>query len=539
VNTLTFDYVIVGSGLAGTAAAYWLSQHGDVALISKEPPMKSNSFAAQGGIAAAIGPGDHPKRHVDDTLLAGNDLCNEASVRLLAHRAPELMRWLIDIGVPFDRDASGHLALGLEGAHRMKRILHAGGDATGKNVMQTLTQVVRQCPNVHRMHDIHVMSLVKNHHHRVIGVLAKRDIPSEVPGSEQVNAERHGSAQGVMFVLARRATILATGGAGQLFLHTTNPLGATGDGIALAYKAGANVCNLEFVQFHPTALNVDTNPRFLISEAVRGAGAKLMDEHGTPIMTHHPLGDLAPRDVVARSIYERLQAGAKVYLDTRSITDFPARFPTIYERCVHHGLYPGTDPIPVCPAAHFMMGGIAATMAGETSVPGLYAIGEVASTGVHGANRLASNSLLECLVMAFELSNQLQLAEDEVGSSGDFSVDESSFTPMQRDTNEVLDSVRRILWQSAGIVRHAETLRAGLNRIQALHRLHPDSPALCTASLILESALRREESRGAHYRSDFPVQNPVLNHVDTVLSVTTGAQTLEPALEHSKVLSII
>jgi L-aspartate oxidase len=538
VYAITFDYVIVGSGLAGTAAAYWLSQHGDVALLSKEPPMKSNSFAAQGGIAAAVGPGDHPKRHVDDTLLAGNDLCDEAAVRLLAHRAPELMRWLIDIGVPFDRDASGHLSLGLEGAHRVKRILHAGGDATGQNVMQTLTQAVNGRANVHRMHDIQVMTLVKNRRHRVIGVLARRDIQSDVSGTEQIRTGRRGSQEGEMFVLARRATILATGGAGQLFLHTTNPLGATGDGIALAYKAGANVRNLEFVQFHPTALNVDTNPHFLISEAVRGAGAKLVDEHGTPIMAHHPLGDLAPRDVVARAIYERLQAGAKVYLDASSITDFPARFPTIYEQCVQRGIHPGTDPIPVCPAAHFMMGGVAATMAGETSVPGLYAIGEVASTGVHGANRLASNSLLECLVMASELSNHLE-AKESIVSSGDLSVDESSITPMPGDANEVLDSVRQILWQSAGIVRHSDTLRAGLNRIQALQQLHPDSPAICTASLILESALRREESRGAHYRTDFPEQNPKLNHVDTVLSVTSRAQKFDSELADSKVLSII
>ena len=494
------DFVVVGSGLAGSTAAYALCGLGDVALLSREPAQGSNSFAAQGGVAAAMSAEDSPLRHAADTLQAGSGLCDPDAVSLLVSRAPQLMRWLMDSGVSFDRDEAGNLALGLEGAHGVNRILHAGGDATGRHILETVRRLLAGRSNVLQVDNVQVVKLLKDHGGRVAGALA---------------VESGESAVRVAW-LARRAVILATGGSGQLFSRTTNPPGALGDGVALAYEAGAQVRNLEFIQFHPTALAVAGSPPFLVSEAVRGAGARLIDAAGRPVMTNGA-GDLAPRDVVARAIYRHQSLTGDVYLDTTLISDFSARFPTIHEYCRARGIDPQTTPLPVSPAAHFMMGGIAASLSGQTNVPGLYALGEAACTGVHGANRLASNSLLECLVTAFELAHAMK--EDSLtGRRGhrEGSAQFAAGRELSSASSDVLQRVQTILWRSAGIERCADSLQEGLHALRELKQHDPQSSAVVTASLIVKSALARRESRGAHYRTDYPVADPQFAN-DTLL----------------------
>lgn len=510
MNSLEFDFVVIGSGLSGSAAALALSPLGEVALMAKESANKSNSCAAQGGIAAAVGNKDSPRLHTIDTLNAGSNLCHRDAVEQLTKRAPQIMQWLDALGVPFDKDVHGNWHLGLEGAHGQRRILHAGGDATGRKIMEIVSAAVQQSGNIHVLEGLRVTSLVKNPQGRVIGA----------------DGENRG---GRVLVLGRRGVILATGGAGQLYSRTTNPLGATGDGVALAYTAGAKVRNLEFVQFHPTALNTEKNPRFLVSEAVRGAGARLINAQGQFILAEHPLGDLAPRDAVSRHIYQHMQTNGEVYLDASSVKDFSSRFPTIYQACLNYGLNPLTEPIPVAPAAHFLMGGVAASMAGQTNVPGLYAIGEVANTGVHGANRLASNSLLECLVMAFQLAETFEDRSDSIGtgsaslrasSSNKVSLDiaEESIQPLSKLPKDALQKLQSLMWDHAGILRNKDSLASGLAELQALERMYPNSFELVTSSLILQSALLRKESRGAHNRTDFPLLSADLNFYDTVLT---------------------
>ncbi|RIV26098.1 L-aspartate oxidase [Alicyclobacillaceae bacterium I2511] len=491
-----FDFVIVGQGIAGSAAAYWLSQYGVVALVAKGGQTDSNSFHAQGGMAAAVGAQDQCVFHAEDTIRAGAGLCHIEKVNRLVERAPQVVEWLEGLGVPFQRTPQGLWELGLEGAHGRPRILHAGGDQTGRKMMQTLLQVLEQQPHLQFWNDLSVIGLVKNQQERVVGVVGQS---LSQPGASRV------------MLRARKAVILATGGVGQLFLHTTNPLGATGDGLALAYAANAALRNLEFVQFHPTALHERNNPHFLISEAVRGAGARLVDAQANPLVIPHPLQSLGPRDVVARAIDGQLRVGQRVYLDARLVKNFAEHFPAIFEHCAEQGLNPQVDLLPVVPTAHFMMGGIAAQMDGQTHVTGLYAIGEVANTGVHGANRLASNSLLEGLVMAWELANG---AADMVSAQSLCVADptEEFFTP---DGPEVLQRVREILWQSAGIVRSTATLCDGEAKLRHLSAQFQKSAAVTVAQLIVTAALHREESRGAHFRSDFPEHSVHWDGLDT------------------------
>ncbi|GMA49735.1 L-aspartate oxidase [Alicyclobacillus contaminans] len=496
------DVLIIGAGLAGCAAALELAPHCEVALISKAPSQASNSYHAQGGIAAAIDPADTPYLHAVDTLAAGHGLCYPSTVLRLTRAAPERMRWLQSLGVPFDVHAeTGRPRLGLEGAHSHRRILHAGGDASGRVVMETVLarlqeQQVIRCAR-HLTH-----SLLVGTDGRVHGAV----VTDLATGREQ-------------WWFARRATVLATGGAGQLYRYTTNPIGATGDGIALAYAAGAGIRNLEFIQFHPTALAAGSNPRFLISEAVRGAGAVLVNDCGHRIMAGHPQADLAPRDVVARAIYEEMQQGRRVFLDARSIPSFAEHFPTIDAFCRNLGLLPSRDLLPVSPAAHFVMGGVDADLDGSTSVAGLYAIGEVAHTGVHGANRLASNSLLECLVMAHELAERLKRAEPT-------SVREVSVRPagwFEPCPDEVLESVRDVMWEDVGIIRTADGLRRAQSALHHLHAACPTAAPVHVGRLVVACARLREESRGAHYRSDAPHANPSWAGVDTCLTPESEA----------------
>ncbi|WP_067926246.1 L-aspartate oxidase [Alicyclobacillus shizuokensis] len=502
------DFVVVGSGLAGTTASWLLAEFSEVLQVSQTPPEGSNSWAAQGGVAAATRDSDSPRLHALDTLAAGKGLCDARHVQRLAERAPQLMAWLASIGAAFDRDEAGQVRLGLEGAHSQPRIWHAGGDATGRHLLQAVREAASRQPNLACWTDMQVRGLLLSGG-RVVGV----------------SGLRRGRT---VIVYARRAVILASGGIGQLYPYTSNPQGAVGSGIALAYRAGAQAANMEFVQFHPTVLDVPGNPRFLISEAVRGAGARLIDERGEPLMATFPRQDLEPRDVVARQIHQRLLTGGRVFLDARRVADFADHFPTIAQRLAECGIHPARDPFPVAPAAHFFMGGIRADLSGRTSLPGLFVLGEAACTGVHGANRLASNSLLECLLMAHECaahwrSRETRGADGRIegmtarrntpaadqaprwtGAAGAGPGEAEEQVEIRPDDEPLLNEVRQILWTAGGIVRDEANLTSGLRRVADLAAQRPDSPAVTLATLILRAARLRDESRGAHFRSDAP-----------------------------------
>ncbi len=375
------DFIIVGSGIAGLRAAVELATAGDIVIITKADPSESNTEYAQGGIAAAIGPDDSPELHARDTIVAGDGLCDERAVRVLCEEGPRYTRELVEWGARFDRDDEGRPALASEGAHRVRRVLHAA-DATGREIGRVLWERVSSTTRIRVLQNtLAVGAIVEDN--RCVGVrfIGDRGEPGEARG---------------------RATLLATGGAGQVFAQTTNPEVATGDGIALAYRAGARVADMEFVQFHPTVLDVEGAPRFLLSEALRGEGARLVTAAGEPFMTrYHPSGDLAPRDIVSRSIVlESQRTSGPIFLSLRHMDadEVRRRFPMIAATCLKAGFDLARDLLPVGPAAHYLMGGVETDLDGRTSIPGLFAAGEVACTRVHGANRLASNSLLEGLV---------------------------------------------------------------------------------------------------------------------------------------------
>jgi len=493
--------IVVGSGIAGLIAALEISREHEVTLVTKSELSESNTRWAQGGIAAAMFPDDSVAEHVADTLRAGAGLCDAAAVEILCSEGPARIRDLIRLGVTFDQ-RDGDLARGLEAAHSRARVLHAGGDATGLSIETALVRAVR---------------------HANIRVLEHTFACDLLLEGEQVTGLEVLDAANSRYEIEADAVILASGGAGQLYLHTTNPSVATGDGVAMALRAGAQLADMEFYQFHPTALA--TPDTFLISEAVRGDGAILLDAHGRRFMQSvHPDAELAPRDVVARGIARQmaLQDGQPVLLDATAMgAEFLAtRFPTIDAACRARGFDWSAQPVPVTPAAHYWMGGVRTDIWGRTSIPGLFAVGEVACTGVHGANRLASNSLLESLVFAWRCA--ALVVSGEAFEKTPFAWQQEEYLIDQDTAAAIMPVDRRelqtLMWNAAGIERTAEALQSAANQ---LSHWRPDGDtveALETANLLslarvlVAGALARKESRGAHFRDDYPETSATFQH---------------------------
>ncbi|MFZ5646143.1 MAG: L-aspartate oxidase [Bacillota bacterium] len=494
-----WDYVIIGSGIAGLYTASIASAMGKkVVVITKKEVDHSNTDRAQGGIAAALSTSDSPDLHFKDTLVAGAGLCDEDAVRILVNEGPERVLDLIRIGARFDRKG-GELALTKEGAHSRRRILHASGDATGAEIQRVLTDRIRGDKNVLVLENHQAVDLLV-HENVCYGILVyERDT-------------------GKLLVFRGASVILATGGLGMLFDHSTNPEVATGDGIAIAYRAGAEVMDMEFIQFHPTVLSLPGAPRFLISEAVRGEGAYLRNRYGERFMTrYHHLAELAPRSVVVKAILSEMAgtASEKVFLDLSHMSPdlVRERFPTIGKTCAMYGLDITCDPIPVAPAAHYMMGGVKTNLNGETSIRGLYACGETSCLGVHGANRLASNSLLDGLVFGYrivECVKKYKLGQQK--KNIEFACDwlENMTVPYSKIRSEM----RAVMNKYVGPVRNEHGLKKALDFFSGyeyLKKIHAPTSSdmevrnmLEVGGLIAEAAMMRTESRGGHYRLDYP-----------------------------------
>jgi len=487
-DRLRTRFLVVGSGIAGLHTAWRASQHGDVLLLTKRSLFDSATAYAQGGIAAALGAGDSPTLHRRDTLAAGAALCDAAAVEVLVEEGPARVRELQTAGAEFDLDPNGQLKLGREAAHSTNRIVHAHGDQTGAEVARTLIERVRASTRIRVLERARVLDLIVARG-AAAGVLA--------------------SIAGKAVEIVADATVFATGGCGQVYRYTTNPMVATGDGYAIAHRAGVTLADMEFVQFHPTALDTPENPLALISEAVRGEGAILVNEKGVRFMVkEHRDAELAPRDVVSRAIY-RQQKTSRVFLDARKLgRGFTKRFPGIFALCTARGIDPREDLIPVTPAAHYMMGGIVTDLIGHSSMPRLYAVGECARTGVHGANRLASNSLLEGLVfaerVARDLANVAPLKTEPKTKPWQ--------VPPLTDrgaAHVAAERIRAVMWTHVAITRTAKGLRTALSDLTDIEQRLPTGATeelnlVQTAKLITEAALLRKESRGGHYRSDFP-----------------------------------
>jgi L-aspartate oxidase len=496
------DFLVIGSGIAGLRAALSLADAGDVVILTKADPRESNTGYAQGGIAVALGGDDSPELHARDTIAAGDGLCDPAAVDVLVREGPRYVQELIDWGADFDRNADGSIALGREAAHSVRRVLHAK-DATGREIARLLWSRVAGNNRIRVLNDALASDLLGD---------------GECTGVAFVTGDRK-----LGKVLAAR-TLLATGGAGQVFRETTNPAIATGDGIAMAIHAGARVTDLEFVQFHPTVLNVEGAPRFLLSEALRGEGARLINEEGEAFVSRYePAGDLASRDLVARAIVKEVaRTGAPVYLTMAHLDEsfVKSRFPTIARACAEAGFDLARDRIPVSPAAHYLMGGVETDLAGRTSVPGLFAAGEVACTGVHGANRLASNSLLEGLVFGARAAAAMR---QPITAARLCSSDVVEWAPLESLGVHVPSAfeVRDMMWRHAGLLRERETLEQTVDLMQQQcaavdqgrsagasdHEFQRVRSLVTVGLLIVRAALRREESRGAHFRTDFPAHD--------------------------------
>jgi L-aspartate oxidase len=487
------DILIVGGGLAGLFCALKLAPR-PVTIVTAAPIGQGASSAwAQGGIAAAVAEGDTPEAHARDTVLAGAGLVDEAIALAMAREAPDRIRDLLAFGVPFDKDLEGHLLVGQEAAHSTRRIVHVRGDQAGRAIMAALVAAVRKAPGIHVMEGIAEDLITEGR--TVTGVQVR------LPDARLVD-------------IPARAVVLATGGLGHLYAVTTNPAEARGQGVAIAARAGATIADPEFVQFHPTAIDIGRDPAPLATEAIRGEGALLVNRAGERFMRKiHPDAELAPRDIVARGVFAELVAGRGAFLDARTAigASFATRFPGVAEYCRSAGIDPAHDLIPVAPAAHYHMGGVATDASGRTSLDGLWAAGEVASTGAHGANRLASNSLLEAAVYA------ARTAEDIGGLASSRRAQSATVADASVAGPAVVDparehALRELMSAHVGVVRNGTGLRHALGEIARLERDTAHVPQLrnmaTAALLVTAAALAREESRGGHYRADFPKTDP-------------------------------
>ena len=536
MRTLDCDFLVIGSGLAGLLSAYHLSPHGRVVLATKREAGESNTQYAQGGVACAIDPEDSVESHVADTLATGGGLCNERVVREILAAGPARIRELEAMGIDFERrkDGEEEYDLGYEGGHSRRRVLHAG-DITGRELIRVLLEIVRKLPTVHMLEDMQALDLVTTGWLNLPG-------PSRCIGAYFID---HRSNE----ILAVRSswTVLATGGAGKVYLYTTNPDIATGDGIAMAWHTGLPIRNMEFIQFHPTCLYHPEAKSFLISEALRGEGARLINASGERFMERYDARlEMAPRDVVARAIDHQMKTRGDpcVYLDiTHQSVDFLMnRFPNIYARCLKLGLDLSRDRIPVVPAAHYCTGGVETDVNGRTGMQGLYAVGEVACTGLHGANRLASNSLLEAVVCSWNAARAI-VAEKSAQATANHRIEIPPWTTgaaVPSDEAVVVEhnwnEVRTAMWDYVGIVRTRKRLERALRRIRNLRReirqyylnylVTPDVIELrniaAVAELIIRSAQSRPESRGLHYMLDYPDADPAWAGRDSVIRDRPG-----------------
>ena len=519
-----YSAIIIGSGISGLYAALKIEQQthltDGILLITKSKLGESNSMYAQGGMVGVLkeNQSDSTTSHISDTIKAGAGLSELNTVKFISENSDKVVKDLLNFGVEFDKDENNNFAFTLEAAHSVRRVLHSGGDATGRKIEEALVKKVYENSNIDIYEESVAVELLVNIANECKGVIVFNDITKEYE------------------VIYSSAIILATGGIGQLYKYTTNPIGATGDGMALAFNAGSVMQDMEFVQFHPTALAIDGDEnRFLISEAVRGEGAKLVDADGIEFMyRYHEKRELAPRDIVTRANYNEMLSKKldNVYLNATCINTetLAKRFPTISKKCMDNGIDISKDFIPVAPAAHYMMGGIKTNINGETSIKGLYAIGEVSSTGLHGGNRLASNSLLECVVCAYEVADYLKTIEltppkqidvcikDIIEKySDEIYLEEIDVTSMKRE-------LQNIMWDGAGIFRSEETLMNALSEVEklkaAFHRTnkciskseYEFRNMLTVAEMVIISALKRKESRGAHYRTDYLQTNEKAIH---------------------------
>jgi L-aspartate oxidase len=496
------DFLIVGAGVAGLRAAVELASAGTVLVLAKREISDSNTQYAQGGIAAALSDEDEISLHLQDTLAAGDSLCTPEAAKVLVEDAPERIEELIQWGTEFDRQGT-KLTFGREGAHSRNRILHAHGDSTGREIQRAL-YAKAQTLNQISVREFEFTTDLVVESGRVSGI----DLIADT---------------GEQMTVTASAVLLATGGLGQLYRNTTNPGVATGDGVAMAFRAGAEISDMEFVQFHPTALYLKNAPRFLLSEALRGEGAYLRNMELHRFMPkYHPMAELAPRDVVARAIVHELEVTRVkepiVYLDLTHLEGehVKARFPRIYATCLQHNIDITSELIPVRPAAHYAMGGVSTDLDGRTTLPGLYAAGEAAATGVHGANRLASNSLLEGLVFGARAGRAMRAQLRRPAGRSESRQRAVSNGPVDSVSDQIVREIQDLMWRDAGIVRTGAGLKRAIEQLTQVgprvahpqnRRAHEARNLHAVALLVSRSALAREESRGAHYRTDFPAHN--------------------------------